>query len=212
MIEVRTLTQDGQTAAEIAEGVVAFVDAAHRRLDVALYDVRLPGPVGDRVRAALEGAAARGVEVRLIYNLEPDERPRPLPPPPQTEPELIESLSFPTRGIPGEPDLMHHKYLVRDGESVWTGSTNWSLNSWRLEENVIAVVDSPESRPSTRRTSTSCGTTRSWSTAATSRRVRFASAVRRSARGSARVTAVTSRTGSRTRSVARTAASAWRRR
>ena len=36
------------------------------------------------------------------------------PPPPQTEPELIESLPFPTAGIPGVPDLMHHKYIVRD--------------------------------------------------------------------------------------------------
>ena len=39
---------------------------------------------------------------------------------------------------------MHHKYVVRDGASVWTGSTNWTDDSWSREENVIAVVDSPE--------------------------------------------------------------------
>ena len=39
---------------------------------------------------------------------------------------------------------MHHKYVVRDGSDVWTGSTNWSDDSWSREENVIAVVHSDE--------------------------------------------------------------------
>jgi phosphatidylserine/phosphatidylglycerophosphate/cardiolipin synthase-like enzyme len=142
VIEIRTLTQDAQTAEEIAGGVIAFVDGAQHSLDVALYDVRLPGPVGDRVRDALEGAAARGVAVRLIYNRDDTRAGRPLPPPPRTEPGLLESLTFPTKPIPGDPDLMHHKYLVRDSADVWTGSTNWTLDSWEREENVIATVAS----------------------------------------------------------------------
>ena len=39
---------------------------------------------------------------------------------------------------------MHHKYVVRDGAHVWTGSTNWSDDSWSRQENVIAVVHSGE--------------------------------------------------------------------
>jgi len=39
---------------------------------------------------------------------------------------------------------MHHKYIVRDGASVWTGSTNWTADSWTREENVIVVLDSAE--------------------------------------------------------------------
>ena len=39
---------------------------------------------------------------------------------------------------------MHHKYVVRDGESVWTGSTNWTVDSWTLQENVIVVAHSPQ--------------------------------------------------------------------
>ena len=39
---------------------------------------------------------------------------------------------------------MHHKYVVRDGSDVWTGSTNWSDDSWSREENVIVVVHSDE--------------------------------------------------------------------
>ena len=92
---------------------------------------------------ALTGAAGRGVAVRLAYNLDHPEA-TPVPPPPQTNPDLVESLPFPTVAIPGVPDLMHHKYVVRDGHAVWTGSTNWTADSWTREENVIATVESPE--------------------------------------------------------------------
>jgi len=67
-----------------------------------------------------------------------------VPPPPQTDPELVESLPFPTAAIPGVPDLMHHKYVIRDAASIWTGSMNWTADSWTREENVIVTVDSPE--------------------------------------------------------------------
>ena len=67
-----------------------------------------------------------------------------VPPPPSTAPELIEALPFPTAGIPGIPDLMHHKYVVRDGEAVWTGSTNWTTDSWTLQENLVTVARSAD--------------------------------------------------------------------
>jgi phosphatidylserine/phosphatidylglycerophosphate/cardiolipin synthase-like enzyme len=50
----------------------------------------------------------------------------------------------PTRGVGGVPDLMHHKFVVRDGEAVWGGSTNWTDDSWSRQENVIVTVDSHE--------------------------------------------------------------------
>jgi phosphatidylserine/phosphatidylglycerophosphate/cardiolipin synthase-like enzyme len=90
----------------------------------------------------LQNAVARGVAVRIAYNADHDERV--FPPPPGTKPELIEALPFPTCGIPGIPDLMHHKYVVRDGHAVWTGSTNWTRDSWTLQENFVVRVDSPE--------------------------------------------------------------------
>jgi phosphatidylserine/phosphatidylglycerophosphate/cardiolipin synthase-like enzyme len=142
VIEAYPIHPGGQTALELAGRVAAFLGEARRSLDLALYDVRLPGEPGDVVAGALRDAAARGVAVRIAYNADHDERI--FPPPPRTEPELLEALPFPTRGIPGIPDLMHHKYVVRDGESVWTGSTNWTTDSWTLQENVIVVVGSPE--------------------------------------------------------------------
>lgn len=138
-IELVTLTDGGQRAEQVAEEIAEFVDGARRTLKLALYDVRLPGPVGDRVRAALVGAAERGVAVRLAYNVAHSENAEDSPPP-RTEPSLIESLPLPTLAIPGEPDLMHHKYAIRDGEAVWTGSTNWTLDSWERQENVVVRV------------------------------------------------------------------------
>ena len=37
---------------------------------------------------------------------------------------------------------MHHKYVIRDGADVWTGSMNWTDDSWSRQENVVAVVHS----------------------------------------------------------------------
>jgi phosphatidylserine/phosphatidylglycerophosphate/cardiolipin synthase-like enzyme len=142
VIEAYPIHPGGQTALQLAERVAGFLGEARRSLDLALYDVRLPGEPGDVVSAALREAAGRGVTVRIAYNADHDERV--IPPPPSTEPELIEALPFPTCGIPGIPDLMHHKYVVRDGESVWTGSTNWTTDSWTRQENVIVVVGSAE--------------------------------------------------------------------
>jgi phosphatidylserine/phosphatidylglycerophosphate/cardiolipin synthase-like enzyme len=81
------------------------------------------------------------VAVRLAFNVD-HEKPEPLFPPPEGEPSLIDSLDVPTKGIPGVPDLMHHKFAVRDGEHVWTGSTNWTDDSFSRCENVIVVVAS----------------------------------------------------------------------
>jgi phosphatidylserine/phosphatidylglycerophosphate/cardiolipin synthase-like enzyme len=144
VIEERTLVDGGQTAEAIADRLVGWLGAARRSLDIALYDVRLPGPVGDAVAGAIRAASARGVAVRIAFNSDGDRAVKPLPPPPRTEPSLLEALGVPVRAIPGEPDLMHHKYVVRDLSAVWTGSTNWTLDSWTREENVLVTVDSQE--------------------------------------------------------------------
>ncbi|MBV9664969.1 MAG: hypothetical protein JOZ37_13460 [Actinobacteria bacterium] len=51
---------------------------------------------------------------------------------------------MPSTAIPGVPDLMHHKYVVRDGDTVWTGSTNWTDDAWTRMENVIVVMPSSD--------------------------------------------------------------------
>ena len=141
-VEVRTLTDGGQPAEETAHALADFVAAAQRTLEVAVYDFHLPPDLDAVVRGALVAAQQRGVAVRLAYNVD---HPAviPVPAPPRTNPDEVEAMPFPTTAIPGVPDLMHHKYVVRDAATVWTGSTNWTADSWTREENVIVIAKSP---------------------------------------------------------------------
>ncbi len=141
-VEVRTLIDGGQPADQTAHALAEFVAAATQSLEIAIYDVNLPPDLVDIVGGALRDAEKRGVAIRFAYNLD-HAKDVPVPPPPITNLEAIEKLPFPTQAIPGVPDLMHHKYVVRDAASVWTGSTNWTGDSWTREENVIVTVDSP---------------------------------------------------------------------
>jgi phosphatidylserine/phosphatidylglycerophosphate/cardiolipin synthase-like enzyme len=143
MIAVRTLTDGGQQPVEIAQALADYLGRARTSLDIAIYDFDLGPDTEMVVTDAIEGAAKRGVDVRLAFNVD-FRGPIPVPPPPKARPEDIERLSVPTRGIPGIPDLMHHKFVVRDRASVWTGSTNWTDESWSREENLIVTVDSPD--------------------------------------------------------------------
>ena len=143
MIAIRTLTDGGQQPIDIAHVLADFLGQAKQSLDIAIYDLKLEGDTETIVTGAIESAAQRGVAVRLAYNAD-FRAPIPVPPPPQARPEDIERLTVPTRGIPGIPDLMHHKFVVRDRASVWTGSTNWTDESWSREENVIVTVDSAD--------------------------------------------------------------------
>jgi phosphatidylserine/phosphatidylglycerophosphate/cardiolipin synthase-like enzyme len=81
--------------------------------------------------------------VRLVYNVDHGKS-APVPPPPEGDPSIIDALPCATAAIPGVPDLMHHKYVIRDQTSLWTGSMNWTADSWTREENVIVTVDSHE--------------------------------------------------------------------
>ena len=140
-VQAFTLTDGGQPAERTANALADFIRAAQHTVEIAIYDVRLPDPLAQILRGAFDDARNRGVQLRLAYNLDCREGQK-VPPPPETEPGLVESLPFPTAGIPGVPDLMHHKYVIRDGASVWTGSTNWTGDSWTREENVVVTVDS----------------------------------------------------------------------
>src|SRR3954454_1332712 len=141
LLTVRTLTDGGQSASDVANQVAEFLRGAKKTLDVAQYDFHLAPETAAAVAGAIKEAAARGVAVRMIYDVG-HRNPIPVPPPPEPDAKLIASLGVPHRPIAGIPDLMHHKYVVRDRDAVWTGSANWKEVSWSRQENVIAIVES----------------------------------------------------------------------
>jgi len=95
-------------------------------------------------------AVKRGVAVRMIFNQDHAQT-IPEPPPPEIDwafVDQLKSLGVAIKPVPGIPDLMHHKYVVRDAAlpqaALLTGSTNWTNDSWTREENVIVTAASSE--------------------------------------------------------------------
>jgi phosphatidylserine/phosphatidylglycerophosphate/cardiolipin synthase-like enzyme len=142
-IQVRTLTDGGQTSKTVAKELAGFIAEAGQSLDIAIYDLGLGREAAGLVGEALRSVSSRGVAVRVAYNVDHD-RPIAVPPPPRTDTGLIAELGVPSEAIPGIPDLMHNKYVVRDRAAVWTGSSNWTDDSWSREENLIVTVASEE--------------------------------------------------------------------
>src|ERR1043166_8639594 len=97
-IQIRTLTDGGQQPLEIAQLVAEFLRGAERSLDLAQYDFNLGPETRDVVAGALRDAAARGVAVRILYNVDAPS-PIPVPPPPEPDVALIASLGVPERAI-----------------------------------------------------------------------------------------------------------------
>jgi phosphatidylserine/phosphatidylglycerophosphate/cardiolipin synthase-like enzyme len=143
VIELRTLHDGGQHPLEVAGWIADFVGSAQRSLEVAQYDFHLLPETASIVGGAIREAAGRGVAVRFVYNVD-HRNPIPVPPPPEPDAQLISSLGVPARAIAGVPDLMHHKYAIRDGDAVWTGSMNWTDDSFAIQENVVATIQSAE--------------------------------------------------------------------
>ena len=155
---VTTLSDGGQQPATVAQALHDFLAAARTSLDIATYDFELgPGPRGARRRRdrGRRQAGSRGA-ARLQRGLSRAD-------PGATAAEdraggHRAADACPTKPIAGIPDLMHHKYVVRDGASVWTGSTNWTDDSWSREENVIVGRSTRRSsRMPSRSTSSSSG-------------------------------------------------------
>jgi phosphatidylserine/phosphatidylglycerophosphate/cardiolipin synthase-like enzyme len=142
-ITLRTLTDGGQSATEIAHVIADWLGAARESLELAQYDFHLEPETAAIVGNAIREASRRGVAVRIVYNVD-HRNPIPVPPPPEPDAQLIASLGVASKAVPGVPDLMHHKFVVRDGEAVWTGSMNWTDDSWSRQENVVVTVASRE--------------------------------------------------------------------
>lgn len=156
-IEVTFLEQGRQRPADMATLLAEFISAARTSLHLAIYDFRLTGAPAETILSALRDRSTAGVDVRIVYDAgKPVDAAAPNrgdPAPPGTA-DFLRRLggNIPvkpvTGGDPLQPKLMHQKYIVRDAATpqaaVWTGSTNWTDDSWTLQENNIIRIFSPE--------------------------------------------------------------------
>ena len=109
----------------IDEHLVRLIAAAQRSVDVAAYELNL-----DSVADAMLAARERGVAVRLVTDTD------------NLEEEAVRRLE--QGGVPVVDDrrgaIMHNKFVVIDGQLVWTGSWNPTVNcTYRNNNNAIAI-------------------------------------------------------------------------
>jgi phosphatidylserine/phosphatidylglycerophosphate/cardiolipin synthase-like enzyme len=109
--------------------LINLINRANRSVYVAVYSF-----TRDSLATALISAKERGVEVRVVIERERayeqgSEYPR------------LKSAGVDVR-LDGNPNLMHHKFMVIDGYIVVTGSYNWSSAAEeRNDENVVVIFD-----------------------------------------------------------------------
>jgi phosphatidylserine/phosphatidylglycerophosphate/cardiolipin synthase-like enzyme len=148
---VRFLEEDAQRATEVAGWLADFIGGARRSLDIAVYDCRLSEGPARLLRKILAGRMAAGVRVRLVYDAgDKPQTPaeldlRGVEPAPAMTHERVAELglrSGAVRAVTGPHALMHHKYVVRDSEAVWTGSLNLSDDSMQRMENLVLTIES----------------------------------------------------------------------
>jgi phosphatidylserine/phosphatidylglycerophosphate/cardiolipin synthase-like enzyme len=124
--------------------LTTFIRAAQQSLDLAVYDMRFSAPLRTALMSALRERAEAGVRIRFCYD--GDKPPQPnvaagQDPAPAGTGSFVQSLGYPWRRIAGMK-LMHNKFIVRDRQSVWTGSTNMTDDAFTLMENNILEIDS----------------------------------------------------------------------
>jgi phosphatidylserine/phosphatidylglycerophosphate/cardiolipin synthase-like enzyme len=116
----------GSRVDTIQKGLIEAVNSAQKSLDIAVYEFDLKES-GDAILAARD----RGVQVRIVTDsdtLEEDES----------------LIRLKKAGLPIVPDergaIMHDKFVVVDGQAVWTGSWNFTSNdTFRNNNNAIYI-------------------------------------------------------------------------
>jgi phosphatidylserine/phosphatidylglycerophosphate/cardiolipin synthase-like enzyme len=118
--------EDAAYAGGLDETLADAIDRAQTSVDVAAYDFDL-----ERVARALVRARDRGAQVRLVTDSDYED---------ELGPVLLQSAKIPVVTDDRDP-FMHNKFVVIDGQEVWTGSWNLTDNgTYRNNNNVVRVT------------------------------------------------------------------------
>jgi phosphatidylserine/phosphatidylglycerophosphate/cardiolipin synthase-like enzyme len=150
-IDVSFLCQYCQSSEDVAKRLAAFIARATRTLDMSIYSFSLCPESRDIVLQALQERARAGVRIRIAYDADTQHDEIEMQGNDVCDhntPHFVAELGFPSKAIEGYRALMHNKYVVIDAGTpnaqVWTGSANFTDDSWTLQENNLLVLRSPE--------------------------------------------------------------------
>lgn len=132
-----TINDPNNPAGSVEEKLIAFIDAAQVSIHIASFEFNLP-----RVADALIAAKARGVDVRWVTDDENglgiDANPN------RGQFSRLMAGGLEVRDDAGRSALMHNKFWIFDGQIVWTGSTNITVNGIYKQNNNVMVIHSSD--------------------------------------------------------------------
>jgi phosphatidylserine/phosphatidylglycerophosphate/cardiolipin synthase-like enzyme len=143
-LSVFFLAQGEQSSDAVMARLTAFIGAARQSLDFAVYDMRFSEPLKAALSSALRERAEAGVQIRFCFDGDKSSRPdlaAGQDPAPAGTSAFVQSLGYPWKRIAGMK-LMHSKFIVRDRQTVWTGSTNMTDDAFTSMENNVVEIDS----------------------------------------------------------------------
>src|ERR1700736_3522970 len=124
--------------------LTTFIRASKQTLDLAVYDMRFSDLLPAQLISALRERALVGVRIRFCYDGDKTSQPNVAAgqdPAPAGTGAFVQSLGYPWRRIAGMK-LMHSKFILRDRQTIWTGSTNLTDDAFTLMENNLLEIDS----------------------------------------------------------------------
>jgi phosphatidylserine/phosphatidylglycerophosphate/cardiolipin synthase-like enzyme len=144
---------------DVAHLIADFIGGAKSTIDLAIYDFRLHDEAATIIADAIRSQARKGVHIRIAFDeaTDPDgDNTVPAAAPSHLESDqkspgtgsFVRSFAdvAEVKGITGYRVLMHNKYILRDAASdaaaIFTGSTNYSNDSWGLQDNNLICLRS----------------------------------------------------------------------
>ena len=128
---------DGKAVSQL----VKFIQGAKHSLDVAIYDMR-----NADVLKALKSMSTK-VQLHILYDAgKAGGNSTTVDPKVSTTAQAIKAAGLNAFAQPVKEKgghLMHDKFIVRDGASVWSGSGNFTNGGLLLQDNHFLTMDSP---------------------------------------------------------------------
>ena len=131
--------------AGLADKLAQFIRDTQQTLDCAIYDLR-----DERILQALADVAnSNGKTLRLAYDPGKERAGNArVDPKPGGTADLIAQFGLDGVATPvreGSNNLMHDKFLVRDGTALWVGSANFTQGGLELQDNnCLVLANAPE--------------------------------------------------------------------
>ncbi|MEM7538542.1 MAG: phospholipase D-like domain-containing protein [Chloroflexota bacterium] len=128
--------EDLDLTGTVAEKLITYINSAQQTIHIASFEFNLT-PVAE----ALIAAHKRGVDVRWMtddeHGIEADE-----------EDDHGQFAMLEEAGIEIRDDarggLMHNKFWIFDSQTLWTGSTNITVNGMLRNNNNVVIIESPD--------------------------------------------------------------------